>query len=335
MVERIQLILLENIQLIYKLVIIFLYSYFFTYLVTDRLIPKFKRKGFKVQDMYKKSKPLIANLGGMTIFIGVMASLTVSQILIKDFDISKLLIFYFIAIVFGTFGLLDDLVDVGKKWKIAVPFFMALPISLLVVDTNINFFSTTIELGVLFSLIIAPIYLMVVTNLVNMHSGYNGLASGLSIILMFFLGLKVLIAQDMVNLLYLMPIFGAVVAYYKFDKYPSRIIWGNSGSLMVGAAIGGYIILTNSEIFGIIILIPHIVDFLMFFGYNIIGRHRFEKVKYGTTRKDGTVEAPTPFKMKFLFPYFFRLTEKQNVLIMYGLSIVFGIVGLIYNFVLN
>jgi len=325
--------MLNDMQLVYKLILIFFYSYFFTYWVTERLIPKFKREGFKVRDMYKKYRPFIANLGGLTIFIGVMASLTISQILIKDWDIGKLLIFYFIVIVYGTFGLLDDLIDVGKKWKIIVPFFMALPISLLVIDTNIKFFSTTIELGILYSLIIAPVYLMVVTNLVNMHSGYNGMASGLSVILMFFLGLKVFISQNFIDLLFLMPIFGATIAYYHFDKYPSKIFWGNSGSLLVGAAIGGYIILTNAEIFGIILLIPHIIDFLMFLVYNVIRRKKFEKVKFGTIRSDNTINAPTPFKMKFLFPYFFRLTEKQNVWIMYSLTFLFGTVVITIDYV--
>ncbi|MBN2566879.1 hypothetical protein JXB02_02210 [Candidatus Woesearchaeota archaeon] len=255
-----------------------------------------------------------------------MVSLVLSQIIIKDFDIEKLLIFYFIPIVFGSFGLLDDLIDIGQRWKIVAPYFMALPIGLLVQDTVISLFGAQYDFGLFFMFVIAPVYLMVVTNLVNMHSGFNGLATGVSTIILIFAGIKTLMTRDIIYLLYLMPILGAMVAYWWFDRYPSRFIWGNAGSLLVGSAIGAYLILINAEVFGVIIFFPHIIDFLMY-SYIVVTRRKFEK--FGGLRSDGTIRAPNPIKMKFLFPYFFRMNEKQAVYIQYAISFVFGIIALL------
>lgn len=47
--------------------------------------------------------------------------------------------------------------------------------------------------GILMRSPIVPIYVLVTANLVNMHSGFNGFASGLSAIIMAFLLLKFII----------------------------------------------------------------------------------------------------------------------------------------------
>ncbi len=318
-----------NLQIFYKLIVVFLYSCFATYVAAYYLSRKFKQKGFVKLDKYKKGNKKISDLGGTSIFIGVLVAIVLSQLLFKEFSMANLLIFYFIVIIHATFGLLDDLINLSNKIKIIAPYFMALPIALLVSSANINLFNTDLNLGLLMIYFIAPVYLMVVTNLVNMHSGFNGLASGVSLILLIFLGLRTVLLQQYDYLFYLMPILGAVLIYHFFDKYPAKMLWGNVGSLMTGAAIGSYIILTNAWIFGIVLLLPHIVDFLMYIYSVTYAGNRFLDIKYGSLRKDGTIKAPTPLKLKFLFPYYFKLNERKTVWLMYLLSIISGSLGLV------
>ncbi len=320
-------------QYIYKLIVVVLYSYFPTLWLGERLIPKFKKLGYTVKDIYKKGTPQVASMGGIIIFSGVLISLTITQVLFSQisfegFSTSLLLIFYFVVVVYGVFGILDDLIEMGHIWKIIAPFFMALPIGLLVQDTVIRSFGLNLELGWIFPLIIAPLYIMVITNLVNMHAGFNGLASGVSLIIMFFLGLRTVMLGNYQQLVYLLPAFGALAAFYHFDKYPARMLWKNSGSYLIGGVIGGYIILTSQEFFGVILFIPHIVDFLLYAYLKVTGK---KFVKFGKLRADGTIQAPNPIKLKFLFPYYFRMTEKQAVYVQYAISIVVGIIALIVS----
>ena len=243
-----------DIQYLYKLIMVFLYAAFATYVSIHYLRRKFMQKGFFVYDMYKKTKPKIANLGGVCIWIGILVSIVLSQLLLKEFSTEKLLVFYFVVFIHAIFGLLDDLINISQKIKVVAPFFMALPIALLNQETAFDIVFTTFDLGLIATYLVAPLFLMIVTNLTNTHSGYNGLASGLSLILLVSLGLRSFLLDDYNSLYFLFPVLGAVFTWvFLGDKYPAKMIWGNVGSLMVGSAVAAYMVLTHAYLFGVML----------------------------------------------------------------------------------
>jgi len=307
-----------------NILMVFGISLFAVLFLTPRFIKKLLKQGHVVNDNYKPGKPKVPTMGGLVILAGVLASLIVAQFLVPS--ISTLLIFYMVGINFAIFGLIDDLLLMGRTWKMLMPFFLAFPIALLNFDTTLWVVFTQIELGIFFSFIIAPIYVMVVANLVNMHSGYNGLASGLTLILLCFVELKVFLETGLDNMIYIMPLLGALAGFFYFNKYPSRIFLGNCGSLFLGAILGGLLILNNLELFGVIILIPHIVNFLMYIIWKI---KKVGEIKFGKLRPDGTIEVPNNLTMKWIFPYYFRLTEQQATFILFSITTIFGVIGLI------
>ncbi len=309
---------------ILTLIIVFFISFSMVFLLVPRFANKLTEKGFVVMDYYKPGKRLVPTNGGLIILFGVLSSLIIAQILINPID--RLLIFYFVVFTFAIFGLVDDLIDVGRALKIVFPFFLALPIALLNLDTSLWIGFTEIELGVFYTYLIAPIYVMVVTNLVNMHSGYNGLSSGLAFILFIFVGIGAYVQNGIESLIYLVPILGASLAFLYYNKYPSKIFEGNCGSLMLGSALGGLIVLNNMEVFGVIILIPHIINFLMYVVWKV---RKVGEIKFGQLREDGTLKVPNPLTMKWILPYYHRVTEQQAILVLYLLTAVSGAFGLI------
>jgi len=279
--------------------------------------------------MYKKGKPKVPNLGGLGILFGVLAGLIVAQLLIHD--VKNLLIFYFVVLTFAIFTLTDDLIDLRRKLKILIPFFLALPIALLNIDTTFSFFFFAIEMGVLYTYIIAPVYLMVVANLVNMHSGFNGLQTGLSSILLITITIKVIMNYGWQTTYFIMPILGAVLAFWYFDRYPSKIFLGNVGSYTIGPAIGGLLILNNMEMFGVVILIPHIINFLSALWQEVIRGNMLKTQLFAKLRNDGTIDPPKFFTLKWAPAYFFKLTEKQLTYVMYTVTLFFCFIGLIFS----
>jgi len=237
-------------------------SFLITFFLIPRFIQKLTEEGHVVKDYYKIKKTIVPTMGGLPILMGVLSSLIIVQLIFPQ--IEELLIFYFVIFSYAIFGLVDDLVNVGRKIKLVAPFFLAFPIALLNIDTNLSLFFIEIELGILFSYIIAPLYVMIVSNLVNMHSGFNGVSGGTTTILLAFSAIGSFVKYGYTGLIYVAPILGAMVAFMYFNKYPSKIFLGNVGTLMIGASLGGFIIFQNMEIFGVIILIPHIINFLMF-----------------------------------------------------------------------
>ncbi len=310
--------------------LIFISSFLFTAIFTPKYMKKASERGYVVKDMYKRDKPSIPAIGGLVILASILTSLIVALIGVNELGIDRinyLLIFYFIVIVFGIFGLADDLFHIEHKWKIIAPFFLAMPIVALISDTTIDFYFIKIDLGLIYTFIIAPMYIMVVANLINMHSGYNGLSCGLSYILVSFIMIRVYFEKGLGNIYLLLPVFGSLLAFLYYNTYPAKIFWGNIGSIMIGAAIGSLLIVNKMEIFGIVILIPHIINFLMYVIWKIKG---LGDVKFGGLRDDGTLIVPNPWTLKWLFPYYFRLTEHQSMWILYMLTTFFGLLGIIF-----
>jgi len=290
-----------------------------------KFIQKFLEEGHVVKDYYKTKKTLVPTMGGLPILMGVLSSLIIIQVFFLQ--IEELLIFYFVIFIYAIFGLVDDLVDVGRKIKLIAPFFLAFPIALLNLDTNLSLIFIEIELGILFSYIIAPLYVMVVSNLVNMHSGFNGISGGVTTILLTFSAIASFIKYGYIGLVYVAPILGAMIAFMYFNKYPSRIFLGNIGTLMIGGALGGFIIFQNMEIFGVIILIPHIINFLMFVYWKIRG---YPHIKFGEVDENGILHVPNNLTVKWFLPYYFPMTEKKAIILCYLFSVLSGIAGVLY-----
>jgi UDP-N-acetylglucosamine--dolichyl-phosphate N-acetylglucosaminephosphotransferase len=304
-------------------------------------IRKFREKGIVVPDYYKNHLKYVPTAGGisiMAVFFALLILMTFLAFFVPpthSVRIGRLEgIAALIIALFALFGVLDDFVDVGRVSKIIIPFFLALPIGLAVdnhpvVIPGIGSF----KLGLLYLYLIAPLYIMVVSNLVNMHSGFNGLAAGLSSILLATLLLKSLINHG--NLLVMNSIMlGAVAGFLIYNWYPSRIFDGNTGALAIGAAIGILIVANGYLVSGFIMLLPHTVNFLMYVYWRVMRRlrpddERWKLVKFGKVRRDGTLDVPNALTLKWVLPYHFRMTERQVVLAMYGLTAAFCAVGFV------
>lgn len=311
--------------------IIFGASLYSTFYLTRKFIRRFHAGGHVVKDMYKKGTPNVPTMGGIALIGGIMMSLIIAQLLLPAEMIERLLIFYFVVFIYGIFGLLDDLIAIKSRFKrVYIPFFLALPIGLLNIDTNISIFSHVIEIGWMAPLLFAPIYVMVVSNLINMHAGFNGLSGGLSTILVFFVGLKAYLKYDGDILMFMLPLFGALLAFMWFNRYPSRIFLGNSGTMMLGAGVGGLIVLYNIEIFGVIILIPHIINFIMWI-YWLANMHIYPHIKFATVREDGTIEPPNKLTMKYFVTAVFRVNEKKATNILFLITCLFCFAGLLFT----
>ncbi len=319
-----------QVQLYVKYLIIFLYSFCFTLWSTPYVVGKLRKYGYLVQDKYKKGKKMIPTMGGIAMLIGILISLSLSQILLAKDDLGSLFIFYFIVIVFALYGIVDDLFSFKHRYdKIIALLILTFPIASLIVDTKINMIFFYWEIGPIYSLLIIPIYIMVVANMVNLHAGFNGLTQGLSLILLITLGIKSYLMNGLDNLLYIVPVLGAAIAFFPSTFYPAKILPGNSGDFLVGSAIGAFIAVNHILWFGIFIMIPHIINFIMDSWTLLLKKKR--DVKFGRLREDGTIEAPETMRLKslkFLIVDMFKLTEKQAVLVLYGLTLFFCIAGL-------
>ena len=320
-----------ELQTIYKLIIVFLYSYFATLWSIPYVTAKSKKYGYMAVDQYKRNKRKIVLLGGIAMFIGILISLSLSEILLEPLKLGNLFIFYFVVIVYGLYGLLDDIFKFKTRYdKVLGTLILTIPIASLIPDTAVHLLGYTLELDGFYALLFVPMFIMFVANAINLHAGYNGLTTGLELILLLTIGIQMYKVNGLDSLIFLLPMLGAVVAFFPFVMCPAKILPGNVGDFLVGCSIGALLMVNGLAWFGVFILIPHIINFIMD-TYTIILR-RIPDVKFGKLRKDGTIEAPPTMKyksLKFLIVSWFRLTERQATFVLYALTGIFCIIGLI------
>jgi len=341
-------------------IILTLISFFGTLYVLPHSIKKLRMNNYLAKDMYKIDKPFIpTNCGIILVFTSFLAISLVPfisrsvnffyEVPIENSNLYDVhFAFLLVVSVYALYGLVDDLVDIGRVLKLILPIAFSFPlVSVISISTfwipyygvfNLeSIIISEVSYSDIFRLIIIPIYVMVVANLVNMHSGYNGLQSGLSIILILSICFKAYEDNSLANIFPVFGILGAMMAFLIFNKYPSRAFEGNIGSLFFGSTIGVLIVIQKYWWFGVFILLPHTLNFLLWILWLILMKRRPEEYvgsdgkhrKFGVVREDGTIEVPNRLTLKWIPNYYFKFTEQQSTFSMYIITIFFCMTGLL------
>lgn len=298
---------------------------FVTALFMPSFIKKLVENNIVAKDQYKRIPTSVADRGGIAILLIATLSLSLNSLFFK-FTSTNYVALIVIAL-FGLFGVLDDMINIGRLSKLLIMYYCSYPLIQYATHTALIFPGVgSFELGIFYLQFIIPTYVLVASNLVNMHSGFNGLASGLSIIVLISLIIKSVLLGDVENIVSVVAITGATIGFYLYERYPAKVFWGNVGSLTVGAAIGIIIVIQNFIVSGFVMLIPHTINFLMYVYWKI---KKYPHVKFGRERADGTLEVPNLLTLKWVLPYYFKVTEKQATYAMFLLTSFFCVLGIL------
>lgn len=305
--------------------LVFLFPFFIILATTPYLIRKLTKKGLVVRDFYKKRNRMVPTGGGIAIMLAALFSMSINSLFYK-FDVANYIALN-VIVLFGLFGVLDDMIDIGRPAKLVLMYYCSYPLMQYATHSQVLFpLIGNVDFGIFYSQLIVPTFVLVTANLVNMHSGFNGMSSGLSIIILFSLLIKSFMTGSINSIMAIIAITGATLGFHLFERYPSRIFWGNIGSLTVGAAIGVMIVMQGFIFSGFVMLLPHTINFLMYVYWRI---KKYPQVKFGRIRDDGTLEVPNPLTLKWVLPYYRRVTERQATYAMYGVTAIFSVIGII------
>ena len=224
-----------------KYLILFLLAFTSSLLLTA-LVRSIARKlraidlpgGRKVHD-----KP-IPRLGGFSIFITFNLVLIIaSQIdffffrenFLKEINFAWLIVAS--AIVLGM-GAVDDF----KKMPPSVKFFFQIIAGLIVALTccRIEFITLpfgTIHLGIL-SIPITVLWVVAITNAINLLDGLDGLAAGISFIVYLAMFGISLLNQNIGIALTSIILAGSILGFLRYNFHPASIFLGDSGSCFLG-----------------------------------------------------------------------------------------------------
>jgi phospho-N-acetylmuramoyl-pentapeptide-transferase len=112
----------------------------------------------------------------------------------------------------------------------------------------IRFLDANIDLGPLYPVFI---YLVVAgtTSGVNLADGLDGLAAGCAaIVLLAYIGITFITRGEHDLTLLAACLVGACIGFLWFNSFPASIFMGDTGSLMLGGAIAGMAVMTNTAV---------------------------------------------------------------------------------------
>lgn len=223
----------------------FIIRLFMTMIIAMILTPFVKLLAFKVGAVDEPSARRInqrpmPSMGGLSIFIAFSVAVlwSFNDTLPLDFVWPKVLG----ALIVVVTGLLDDIFELSPIQK-TIGITLAAIEAYFVGGIAINTFSIPlvgqINLGWL-SLPVTILWILALTNAVNLIDGLDGLAAGISIIGLTTIGIIsyfFLVNDGLLITIMIFCLVAAIVGFFPFNFYPATIYLGDTGALFLGYMI--------------------------------------------------------------------------------------------------
>lgn len=291
-------------------------------------IPKDERR------MHKKAMP---KFGGPAVILGFLVS-TIYLLIVMGMEntinlagheqYGMKLIGMFLGICVITITcVIDDIKPIKPITKLSgqlVAAIIAVAFGIRIGDIDLAFFSTS-ELGEVFSAVLTVLWIVGVTNAINLIDGLDGLSSGISVIsAISLLVIFVLNGSPLVSIILITALAGALVGFLPFNFAPAKTFIGDTGSNFLGYSLSIISILGMAKTYTMaVIVLPLIVLGLPIFDtiWAIIRRLiKGKSIKAIFKADKGHLHHRIVAK---------GFSQKQAVLILYGLSATFGIFAVI------
>ena len=217
--------------------------------VSFLMTPVVKTFAYKVgavdvpKDARRMHKVPIPRLGGLAIFIGFMVSVLILDNVRGNVQMQSILLGSVIIVVLGV---VDDIMALPAMLKFVVQIAAALIPALngVVIQafSNPNIFSDSLYwvLGPL-SVPFTVLWIVAITNAVNLIDGLDGLANGVSAISATTMLVIALLASEAQVAIVMAALVGACVGFMPYNLNPAKMFMGDTGATFLG-----YILATMS-----------------------------------------------------------------------------------------
>lgn len=291
-------------------------------------IPKDERR------MHKRAMP---KFGGPAVILGFLVSVIYLLIVMALEDTiilngpekygMKLVGMFLGIIIISITCVIDDIKTIRPIVKLAGQTLAAIVAVLFGIKIgSIDFaFIQTSELGEVLSAIVTILWIVGVTNAINLIDGLDGLAAGISVIsAISLLIIFVLNGSPMIAIILITALAGALVGFLPFNFSPAKTFIGDTGSNFLGYSISIIAILGVAKTYTLaVIILPLIVLGLPIFDtlWAIVRRLiKGKSIKAIFKADKGHLHHRIVGR---------GFSQKQAVLILYGISATFGLFAII------
>jgi UDP-GlcNAc:undecaprenyl-phosphate/decaprenyl-phosphate GlcNAc-1-phosphate transferase len=246
-------------------------TFMFAWIVTYLFIPKVRTFALKVgwadepnaRRLHQEPRP---NAGGLAIYTGVVAAIILAGclapiVLLKvQVEILAILLGGSVLVLVGFID--DQFGGLPALFRLLVQVLAALLLVVCHIQVHIVYFGAPID-GIL-SIFATVLWIVGITNAVNLMDGIDGLAGGVS----FITAMSLLAASAQFEIraaatLISAGVGGAALGFLRHNYHPSRIFMGDAGSYFLGYVLAATSILGGAKVTTVTSLIPTVLLFLV------------------------------------------------------------------------
>jgi UDP-N-acetylglucosamine--dolichyl-phosphate N-acetylglucosaminephosphotransferase len=277
-------------------------AFLVVFLLTPEYIKRAKKMGLSGADMNKKNKPVVAESGGVIVFLGTLVGLLLVAgyyFFLGELNTTAVVLLSLVSLsMVSMISFTDDLGGWKKgiaRWK--KPFitvFAVIPlIPFLLNRMNIEILGWTVNLPYLFyPLILVPIGFVGATNAFNLLAGFNGLETGLGLISTITLAAFAYNTEFFPILM--IPAF-TMAAFLWYNRYPSKVFPGNTLTYFLGGLFAIVAVLGHFQTITIMIMLPYFIEAFIKareIPYILKNKKSFRPECFGKVLEDGSLEKP-------------------------------------------
>jgi UDP-GlcNAc:undecaprenyl-phosphate/decaprenyl-phosphate GlcNAc-1-phosphate transferase len=259
-------------------------------------------------------KTSTALLGG----VGMYAAVTLVLLIVMKGDF-PLVVWSGGTLLFLT-GLVDDISGIRPTTKLFVQIIAAsmLIFSGLHLGSNLPFWA---------ALPFTFLWVIGITNAINLIDGMDGLAAGIVVIAAAVLMVLSFLSGNIASALLAVSLVGSGLGFLIYNFKPAKIFMGDCGSLFLGFTVAALSIQVNHSMrissMLAVLLVPAAVMAVPIFDTTLVA---LQRILMGRKITEGGNDH-TMHRMVRL-----GLSERQAVLTLYGVSILFGIFAILFQF---
>ncbi|MBR9690013.1 MAG: hypothetical protein GOV01_03905 [Candidatus Altiarchaeota archaeon] len=303
-------------------------AYFF-----GRWISKYFRvAGLVGKDVHKEGQPTLPTSAGIPAFIAfyfaVMAYVFFRTYVIKEYTGLLDIMASTLSIAFITFiGFLDD-VNVAKGGRVGLKQWQkplltlpaAVPLMALRVGNSVMSlpFLGEVSFGSLYPLLLIPLAVVGASNMVNLLAGLNGLEAGMGIIYLTSLSLYAYFNAGIAAKIIAFGALGATAGIFLLNRYPAKILPGDSLTYFLGGVLATVAIVGNIEKAALVAAVPFLIEGLL------KARGKFKRPTVGKIVNGKIVREGEIYSIPHIFMNG-KYTEKQIVRFVWLISGFFSV----------
>ncbi len=178
---------------------------------------------------------IIPRMGGLAMFFG---SLLTFLIYLEGFEHFRGIFLGMVIMV--VIGILDDSIGLAPRFKLLGQV-VAASAAMFLSDVNIDFLGgvmgTHYNLGFL-SGPLTLLWIVGITNAINLSDGLDGLAGGISLIAFTCFGFLAYQRADIESFTLCLVLTGSILGFLRYNTHPAEIFMGDTGSLFLGYCLG-------------------------------------------------------------------------------------------------